>query len=154
MQRVGMRLQHLVALQNRRIAHHVDAVELRLDDGVLESSARTARIAQHKSESVAAVMYPVAAYHRIDGAAHHDAVGGEVFELVALDDRLASVLGHYSHRRSAAHVVAAHHGAGAEHVDGGLLSAGKVVALDRKGDVAGDYAAATAAEVILAHVDG
>src|SRR5207302_9693690 len=86
------RPQHLVVPEDRRIAEHVDAVELRLDDGVSDRAARPARIAEHERQAIAAVVDAVGAHQGISRAAHHDGTGGEVLELVAFDDHFTGVL--------------------------------------------------------------
>src|SRR5690606_29304165 len=101
----GVRAHDLVIAQDRRVADDIDAVELRLDDRVIDRAARAARNAEHECEPVTAIVNAVRAYERIRRTLQHDSVRSEPVELVLLDDGSARVLGDDPHAGTAADAI-------------------------------------------------
>src|SRR3984957_3994978 len=121
MQREGVCTQYLVAAQIGRVTDHIDAVELRLDDGVIDGSADVVRVAQHKGQSVSATVQPIRAHHDIGGSTKHDSVRSQTLELVVLDNRAAGILTDDAHRCPAIYAVTPQGGARPHYMNRGFV---------------------------------
>src|SRR6185437_6450411 len=153
-QRESMRMQHLVVSQDRRVPDHVDAVVLRLDDRVLDGGAGSARIPEHESEPVTAIVQAVGAYQGVGRATHHDAISGQSLQFVVIDDGAAGVLRNDAHGGSPAHVIATDDATGAHQVHIRFPGIDEVVTLYQHRNVSGHDPDAVPREFVVVDVDG
>src|SRR5258706_3593819 len=152
-QRVCMGAQHLVVPQDRRVADHIDSIELRLDDRIADRGADAVDIAEHEGKTVAAVVQPIGLHHRVGRATYHHAIGSDPLQLVAFDDYAAGILDDDAHRRTAVDAVPPNHRARANQVNIGITGTDEVIALHQNRNIAGDDPDAVRRELVVMDAD-
>src|ERR1700734_1067659 len=147
--RVCMRAQHLVVPQDRRVADHIDSIELRLYDRIADRRADLTSIPEHEGKTVAAVVQPIAPHQRVGRPAYHHAIRSDPIQLVVIDVRAAGVLGDDAHRCAAVDAVLTDHRARAHYVNIGVTGSDEFIVLHQDPDIAGDDPDAVRDELIV-----